>query len=143
MTFPREPVPITDRDIRAFFAYLDRAWLRAGVAPSQLAANHQLVSFNETLPVYASFHMGPEGSLWVQPVRSPGEMSDEEIELYNFVEDFGGPDWEVFDPAGRFLGVVTMPKRFTPRLFLDDFIYGVQRDELDVQYVVRLRIERS
>ncbi len=140
VTFPSVPTPITGRDIRAFFAYLDRAWLDAGVPRSQLSANHSRVGFAEHLPVFASFHVGFQGSLWVQPVQAPGELTDKEIELYNFVEDFGARDWDVFDREGRFLGVVSMPGRFTPRVFLGDRIYGVDRDEFDVQYVVRLRI---
>jgi hypothetical protein len=137
---PSEPTPITERDIRAFFAYLDRAWLDAGVAPSRLAANRAAVHFAEFLPTYSLFHTGYKGSLWVQPVQAPGLLSDEEIELYNFVEDFGSYDWDVFDGEGRYLGVVPMLPRFTPRVFLGDKIYGVQRDELDVQYVVRVRV---
>jgi hypothetical protein len=140
VTMPLEPAPITERDIRAFFAYLDRAWLDAGVPPGRLEANRAAVTFNETLPVFSLFHLGPEGSLWVQPVLSPGLLSDEEIEQYNFIEEFGGPDWWIFDSEGRYLGVVSMPERFTPRLFLGDRLYGVARDEFDVQYVVRLRI---
>jgi hypothetical protein len=137
---PADPRPITERDIRALFSFLDRAWLEAGVPPSNLAANHELVHFAESFPAFAAFHLGPRNSLWVQPVRSPGDLSDEELERYNFVEDFGGSDWEVFDADGHYLGVVPMPTRFTPRVFLGDRIYGVARDELDVQYVVRLRI---
>jgi hypothetical protein len=140
VSMPSEPKTITDRDIRAFFAYLDRAWLDAGVPPSRLAANHQRVSFAEFLPVFASFHTGYQGSLWVQPVQAPGELSDEEIELYNFIEDFGSTEWDVFDREGRFLGNVAMPYRFTPRYFIGEKIYGVARDDLDVQYVVRLRV---
>jgi hypothetical protein len=56
------------------------------------------------------------------------------------IEDVGSPDWDVFDAQGRFLGVVNTPAGFTPRVFGGDKIYGVWRDELDVQYVVRLRI---
>jgi hypothetical protein len=137
---PSAPRPISERDIRAFFAYLDRAWLDAGVPPSRLSANHQRVSFAENLPVFSSFHTGYQGSLWVQPVQAPGELTDEEIELYNFLEDFGSRDWEVFDRDGRYLGVVTMPGRFNPRAFYGDKIYGVDRDQFDVQYVVRFRI---
>jgi hypothetical protein len=134
------PRPITDRDIRAFFAYLDQAWLAAGVPPARLPTNHRRVSFAEFFPAFAIFQVGYEGSLWVQPVRAPGDLSDAEIERYNFIEDFGGSDWDVFDRDGRFLGVVTMPRRFQPRTFIGDAIYGVSRDDLDVQYVVRLRI---
>ena len=137
---PSDRSPITDRDIRAFFAYLDQAWLDAGVPPGRLSANHQMVHFAEFLPAFAVFHTGYQGSLWVQPVQAPGLLTDEEIERYNFVEDFGAGGWEVFDREGRYLGVVTMPPRFTPRTFLGDKIYGVWRDDLDVQYVLRLRI---
>jgi len=140
VSMPKEPSPVTNRDIRAFFAYLDRAWLDAGVPPSRLSANHQLVSFAEFLPAFASFHTGYKGSLWVQPVQSPGLLSDEEIELYNFIEDFGSTEWDIFDRRGRYLGAVPMPPRFTPRTFVGDKIYGVQRDDFDVQYVVRMRV---
>lgn len=140
VAFPAERSPITERDIRAFFAYLDRAWLDAGVPPSRLPANHRRVHFAEFLPAFSVFHIGFRGSLWVQPVQPPGLLSDEEIELYNFVEDFGGGDWDVFDRDGRFVGIVSMPRRFSPRTFMGDKIYGVWRDDLDVQYVLRLRI---
>ncbi|MFV1986220.1 MAG: hypothetical protein ACC682_03010, partial [Gemmatimonadota bacterium] len=135
-----EPRPIADRDIRAFFSYLERAWLDAGASPSRLARNRDGVGFAEFFPAFSTFHAGPRGSLWVQPVQSPADLTDEEIERYNFIEDFGGPAWDVFDADGRFLGVVDMPPRFQPRLFVGDRIYGVWRDELDVQYVVRLRV---
>lgn len=137
---PYEPRPITERDIRAFFAYLDQAWRAAGVPPARIAENHRRVSFAEDFPAFYTFQVGFEGSLWVQPVRAPGDLTDAEIERYNFLEDFGASEWDVFDREGRFLGQVVMPPRFQPRLFVDDVVYGVARDELDVQYVVRLRI---
>ena len=98
------------------------------------------MAFAEFFPAFYQFHTGDEGTLWVQPVRSPAELPDEALERYNFIEDFGGPDWDVFDADGRYLGVVSMPLRFQPRLFHGDRVYGVWRDDLDVQYVVRLRI---
>ena len=140
ITMPHEPRQISDRDIRAFFAYLDRAWLAAGVPPSRLEANHRRVSFADHFPAFAAIHSGYDGTVWVQPVRAPGDMTDAEIERYNFIEDFGARDWDVFDREGRFLGQVAMPARFQPRLFVEDVIYGVARDDLDVQYVVRVRV---
>lgn len=140
ITRPHERRPITDRDIHAFFAYLDRAWLSAGVPPARLEANHRRVSFAEYFPAFSTFHIGYLGSLWVQPVQAPGDLTDEEIERYNFIEDFGASEWDVFDREGRFLGQVVMPSRFQPRLFVDDLIYGVARDDFDVQYVVRMRV---
>lgn len=140
VTKPFAPALITERDIRAIFFFLDQAWLDAGVPPSRLEQNRQAVSFAEFFPTYFTFAQGPEGSLWVQGVRPPGELSDEELVRYNFQEDFGATEWDVFDREGKYLGVVEMPHRFQPRAFYDDKIYGVWRDDLDVQYVLRLRI---
>jgi hypothetical protein len=55
-------------------------------------------------------------------------------------QDLGSSEFDVFDAEGRYLGMVAMPDRFTPLRFVGDAVYGVWQDELDVQYVVRLRI---
>jgi hypothetical protein len=62
---------------------------------------------------------------------------------YNPQLDFGSRTWDVFDAEGRYLGVVNMPLRFQPVRFLGNVIYGIQRDELDVQYVVKLQVVGS
>ncbi len=67
-------------------------------------------------------------------------MSEDELEHYNLLKESGAPEWDVFDAEGRFLGIVSMPQRFAPRVYRDGKIYGVWRDELDVQYVMRLGI---
>jgi hypothetical protein len=59
---------------------------------------------------------------------------------WNLIEDIGAQDWDVFDSDGRFLGVVTMPLRFTPHAIVGDKIYGVWRDEFEVNYALRLGI---
>ena len=58
-------------------------------------------------------------------------------------QDIGSPEWEVFDAEGRYLGVVTLPERFTPVNVKGDMLYGVWRDELDVQYIMRLRLNQT
>jgi len=45
----------------------------------------------------------------------------------------GSKEWKVFDPEGRYLGVVDFPPRFSPFRTLGDRFYGVALDELDVQ----------
>jgi hypothetical protein len=135
-----EPAPVTPRDRRAFFAYLDGAWLDAGVVPSRLPELHAITRFAEVYPAYYGIHIGYNGSIWVQRIQTPGGLSDEELERYNFLEEFGSTTSDVFDSEGRYLGVVEMPARFQPRTFLGDKIYGVWRDDLDVQYVMRLTV---
>ena len=51
--------------------------------------------------------------------------------------------WDVFAPDGRFLGQVHFPHDFTLYALRGDHVWGVQRDDLDVQSIVRLRIEPS
>lgn len=50
---------------------------------------------------------------------------------------------DVFDPAGRYLGRLMSPVRLdwrVPPKITRDYLLGVARDELDVSYVVRLRL---
>jgi hypothetical protein len=138
MPFEREPVGERDKD--ALMTFLERAWTDAGVPAEAVAQLSSRVSFAEFFPAFASMRAGPEGTVWVQHGQAPSELSDEEFESYNPLEDAGGPDWDVFDGAGRYLGVVTLPARFAPRMILGNKIYGVWRDDLDVQYVVRMRV---
>ena len=134
------PAPVTARDLRAYFAYLDRAWLDAGVLPSRLPELHARTHFNDVYPAYYGIHVGYRGSIWVQRIQTPGGLSDEELERYNFLEEFGSTTSDVYGSDGRYLGAVELPQRFQPRMFRGDLIYGVWRDDLDVQYVMRLRV---
>jgi hypothetical protein len=138
MPFEREPVG--ERDKEAFMTSVKRAWADAGVPPEGIAQLESGVSFGQFFPAFATVTAGPEGTVWVQHVQVPTELSEEQLENYNLFEDTGAPEWDVFDGVGRYLGIVTMPTRFAPRMVRGDRIYGVWRDELDVQYVMKLRI---
>jgi hypothetical protein len=140
ITMPFEQDPVSDRDKRAVMGFIEEMWLQAGVPPQAMTQLRGIVHFGEFFPAFAQIRSGPRGTLWVQHYRSVGNMSEEELENYNLLEESGAPDWDVFNSEGRLLGRVTMPDRFAPRVFQDENIYGVWRDELDVQYVMRLRI---
>lgn len=138
MPFERQAVSERDQDV--VMDFLERMWLQAGVPPQALGQLRTMVHFGEFFPAFAQLQSGPQGTLWVQHNRSVADMSDEELENYNLIEESGAPDWDVFNSEGQLLGRVTMPDRFAPRVFQGDRIYGVWRDELDVQYLMRLRI---
>jgi hypothetical protein len=55
----------------------------------------------------------------------------------------GSNEWDVFDAEGRYLGVLAFPLRFQPIREVDGVIWGVERDEFDVQSVVGYRVLRS
>jgi len=140
VTMPFERRLVTEQDQQALLGFLDQMWVNAGVPPALLPRLHERVSFGESFPAFNAIQTGPAGTMWVQRVQTTADLTEEELENFNAFEDSGAPEWDVFDSEGRYLGVVAMPKRFAPRLFLGDQIYGVWRDDLDVQYVVRLRI---
>lgn len=114
-------------------------------APPQLAS--QLVEtrmhFAPTYPAFGQILAGPGHTILVQLIRPISTMSSEEREHFDILSgSLGSRDWDVFNDQGRYLGVVSMPVGFQPVRFIGDGVYGVQRDELDVQYVVKLSIQR-
>lgn len=57
----------------------------------------------------------------------------------------GAVAYDVFLASGEFLGTVPLPSGlngFFEHAITEDHVYGVAQDELDVQYVVRLRIRK-
>ncbi len=137
---PFEAKPVADQDRQVVMDFMERTWKEAGVPPEALSQLRNIVKFGDVFPAFSTIAAGPVGTIWVQHIQAASELSEEELESYNLIEDAGAPDWDVFDSEGRLLGVISMPSRFAPRIFRGDKIYGVWRDELDVQYVVRLRI---
>lgn len=87
-----------------------------------------------------------DGRIWVQ-VAARGEIvPPEERQEPRPGEEAGPAPWrepsvyDVFDPDGRLLGTLEMPPRFRWYGSRDDLVWGVARDELDVQYVTVLRL---
>ena len=140
ITKPFERQPVSDNDREAIMNALIRAWTDAGVPPSLLPQLRSFVHFGEFIPAFSSLQVGPGGTLWVQHLQSAAGLTPEQLEQFNVQEDLGAPDWDVFDADGRFLGVVTMPPQFQPRLFHGERIVGVWRNDLDVPFVMQLRI---
>lgn len=97
------------------------------------------ISFTDHYPVFHDVMAGPHGTLWVQHFVTVQEVEERGGTLD--LEALGATEWDIFDAEGRFLGVLELPERFRPVHVRDDRIYGVWRDEMDVEYVVRLRVE--
>ena len=131
--------PVEDGDQALIMEFLEDAWGDAGVPPQAIEQLRSVVEFADTYPAFARVQGGPDGTIWVQRIQPLSQLSQEALAAFNFLEDVGSPNWEVFDREGRFLGTFTMPLRFAPRLFVGDEVLGVSRDELDVQHLVRMR----
>lgn len=140
VTMPFERPLVTEDDERAFVDALERIWTDFGLPPEAVNQLKSGIGFAEYFPAFAQIQRGVEGSLWVQHLVTPSDLSVEERENFNPLLSLGSPRWDVFDPEGRFMGSIEMPSRYQPLRFVGDRIYGIWRDELDVQYVVVLRL---
>lgn len=134
---PRRPV--TDQDIRGFRRLMREAWMNAGVPEAMAAQMEGMIQFAEVWPALAALLAGPDGTLWVQRVDP-----DRPLDAGSFSDpqslQIGSPGWDVFDPEGRYLGVVETPENLTPRRVVGSRLYGVLIDDLGVQRVARYRI---
>jgi hypothetical protein len=140
ITMPSEPVQVTERDREIITGLIMRLMEEQGVPPQALDGIRQGISYEDVFPAFTQLRNGPEQSLWVQRMGVPSDMTDDEQENWNPLLDQGSDEWDVFDADGRYLGVVTIPDRFSPFSLKGDLLYGVWRDEFEVQYVKVLRI---
>ncbi len=82
-------------------------------------------------PTVVSFVLDDEGNVWVERAAAAGEE--------------GGRTFDVFDPEGRYLGMLRLPFALplasNPEpIIRDGVLHGVTSDESGVPYVVRARI---
>lgn len=92
------------------------------------------------VPVTGTVRVSPEGWIWVrrldvEPDPANLEWSNDSVPRPTY--------WDVFDPDGAFRMIVRLPPRFSLYRVLSDAVVGVERDELDVQYIVRYALERT
>mgnify|MGYP001828422316 CR=1 FL=1 len=106
----------------------------------------------DTKPPFTNLIATSEGNIWVQVSQEGYEaMSDAEARAAESRTDrpqlrFLEPTaYDVFSPAGAYLGHVKPPRSFRTRpepLVRGDTVWAVTRDELDVARVVRFRLTR-
>lgn len=98
-------------------------WIESRISPPrqtvQLRAQ-QAVPEPTEYPPYLGFLADTEGNLWVQEYPRP--TADSAV-------------WLVFDPDGRELGTVTLPKDLRIFEIGGDYLLTLFRDDLDVEHV--------
>lgn len=120
-------VPVTDADIEQLRSALAREIEQQGALPrwwSRLPKTKP--------PVTGFFFEDDERNLWVE--LQPEAVTDTTR------------TFDVFDPDGRYLGLVRVPfvlRGHPAPIVRDGFLYGVTLDELDVPYIVKARIVRG
>lgn len=135
-----EPKPLRDSDRRALRDRI-RAFYGRGPLPGDRDHMIRTMEFGTHFPAFANLFGGPYGTLWVQRALQVSAFGpDDSVELG--LHAFATPEYDIFDREGRYLGTMTPPGGFDPMMSRREHLYGVQRDDLDVQYVVRLRVVR-
>jgi hypothetical protein len=138
MTRPYTPRPVTESDQLAVRTLLRDLMLEQGAPPPAVDQFMQGVGFAPNWPVMAQILAGPNGTVWAQRIRTSDDVSAGGEEFNP--QDLGSDEWDIFDAEGRYLGVLTMPAKFAPLRIDGDALWGVQRDEFDVNSVVRYRL---
>jgi len=101
----------------------------------------------DTKPAFRSIFVAADGRIWVQ-LHQPafridveeekGEPRPGRLSPQRWVEPLV---YDVFEPDGRYLGAVELPRNASVRYARGDHVWAITRDELDVQYVTRYRIQ--
>ncbi len=136
---PFERRPVTDTDKLAFMRFMREMMSQSGAPPAAVDQVLAGVSFADNYPAFASLLGGPAGTIWVQHVRTAEQVVAAGGEFS--AQDVGGSDFDVFDADGRFLGTLALPTKFQPVRVRGDRLYGIWRDDLDVQHVMVLRVD--
>lgn len=101
--------------------------------PDDIAAEqrgrYESVPVAENMPAFTSVMVDRRNHLWVEEYELPGEERP-------------GSLWTVFDAQGRVLGFVETPDGLEIFEIGEDYILGLWRDELEVEYVQVWELER-
>ena len=116
---PVRPPLITDRDLEAWIAKR-----RHEGEPWSLEREVRKIPLHETMPAYDRLLVDHSGDLWAK-THTPSE---------------GKTCWHVFQRRPVRFARVCFPQRFRPLDIGSNTVLGVERDEYDVEYVVRYRL---
>ena len=89
-------------------------------------------------PAFTGIAVDLEGRIWVQvPGESVQRPSPREGQPPYWTSLF---HYDVFQPSGTYLGAVRFPESFSPLMMRGALVWGIERDELGVEYIARYRI---
>jgi hypothetical protein len=115
-------VPDYDLHLSAQELQAERDW-RLGEDPSPFVRDYvSSLPDPETKPAYADLLVDTEGFAWAAKFQGRAESNEPQR-------------WNVFDPAGEWLGSVQVPARFTVYEIGRDYVLGLWRDADDVEHV--------
>ncbi|MEJ2547648.1 MAG: hypothetical protein P8125_07490 [Gemmatimonadota bacterium] len=138
----REPNPFTPEEQATLMARFDEMIDGSRLSPERKQQVRRSIKFEDNYPYYRRFMNGPQGTLWLRRVLPIRDMTPEQVEaLTNSISVRPAPGFDIFDAQGRYLGIVVVPEEMPLGLLHGDRMFGIVRDELDVEYLKIYRIE--
>lgn len=122
----RRPVRVSQSHIDSFIEeQVGRGSRR--LTPQAMEAFYRGLEYPVTFPAYSRLLTDPLGNLWVEDYPIPGK---------------GTPGWSVYSADGATLASLDLPSRLQITEIGSDYVVGIWRDELDLQYVRVYRLEK-
>ncbi len=120
----RRPPPLREVGASDREAWIDGqlAGVADPVVRNRWRRQYEDMAFPSTMPAFASLLLGEDGKLWVEEFDPLVAASDES-------------QWTVYDQRGHRLGPVVMPPGFRPLEIGRDYVLGVWKDDVGVEYV--------
>ena len=124
-TWPGPSLAVRRADRESFV----QARLGLGEGGDRQAFNKLLreTPFSESFPAYDRLLIGTGGRVWIREYQRPHRVEP--------------VSWLVVDSSGVLLGAVPVPPNFDIHEAGDSWLLGVERDDLDVEYVRRYSYE--
>jgi hypothetical protein len=138
-----DPLPVTEEDVAGWLSFRDTLTEFQGSDSPDLREAYRkqtsIMVFPEHRAPFDEMHVDRIGHLWV---RNTHPRYDRIYASFGVRFPFEWT-WDVFDPQGRWLTTVTLPAAFRAHDIGEDYILGVWRDELDVEYVRMYSLDRG
>ena len=114
-------------------AALTESWTgRSGPFSASAADVREALYRPQYLPAVNAIMEAGDGTIWLRHFDPTTSEGGEEVY-----------EWWVLDAEGHPLARAVTPARVRLRTILSDVVWGVERDELDVEYIVRYRLVKG
>ena len=128
---------MTKSDIDSYVVEWGKRWIKStGAAAEAERVDLRNDPYAALVPAYSQLLPDATGRLWVREAHLADAPGAGQLNTTPLVPSI----WSVFDPAGRWLGDVTMPARFLPRDIGADYVLGTALDADNVETVVMYRL---
>jgi hypothetical protein len=96
---------------------------------------------SDTKPAFRELEVGLDGRIWVRLHQQAERQEPVDSEEPDPERVWPEPTvYDMFEPDGRYLGAVSVPRETTIHVMRGDYVWGITRDSLDVQYIERFRL---